>query len=358
MTMEHVFQVVMAGGGGSRFWPLSREEYPKQLLNLSGKDIMLNETILRMEPLVSRESAYIVTNRKQADLLGKLLLPEVDRSHILTEPMGRNTAPCILYAALALKKIHGDGVMCVFPSDHHIRNTEEYRRVMKLAIEAAEQSGKVVTIGIAPTYPATGYGYIACGAQAEPAETYTVEKFVEKPCQEIAQEYLSQGNYLWNSGVFVWKISTILDAFQQYLPDMYEAMLPVYEVMGTEEETLLLDEVYPTLESVSIDYGIMEKLDQVLVLKGDYGWNDVGSLDELPTFHNKDEQGNMFLGDVLALDSKNCIVKGNQKLIALVGVEDLMVVDTEDALLVCPKQSAQQVKQVVEALKAAGRKEV
>lgn len=353
----NIYEVIMAGGGGSRFWPLSRQARPKQLLNLSGKDIMLNETILRMEPLVPRSNAYIVTNEEQAPVLKELLVEGVDKSHVLSEPVGRNTAPCILYAALVLKKLHGDGVMCVFPADHHIADTKEYRRVMEEAVKAAEQTGQIVTIGIQPNYAATGYGYISCGRETERKGVYQVQQFVEKPCKEVAEAYLQEGSYLWNSGVFVWKISTILDAFARLLPDMVQAMQPVYDAIGTREEARLLAQVYPSLESISVDYGIMEASEHVLVLKGDYGWNDVGSLDALPTFHSLDARDNLLLGDVMTEDARGCIVKGDKKLIALVGVEDLMVIDTEDALLVCPKDRAQDVKKIAERLQAEGRKE-
>ncbi len=353
--MDHIFQVIMAGGGGSRFWPLSRQARPKQLLNLSGRDILLNETILRMEPLVSRENAYIVTNEEQSELLKTLLLPQVPREQVLMEPMGRNTAPCILYAALVLHKKYGDGVMCVLPADHHIADPEGYRRVMEEAVRTAEETEKIVTIGIVPDHPATGYGYIACGEKSGARGARSVLRFVEKPAQSVAEEYLAQGNYLWNSGVFVWKISVILSAFARLLPEMYEAMQPVYEAIGTDREQETLRQVYPGLQNISVDYGIMEKSEDVLVFQGDYGWSDVGSLDALPVFHKTDDRDNLFLGDVLALESSGCIVKGQDKLIALVGAEDLMVIDTEDALLVCPKNRAQDVKKIVEALEKAGR---
>ncbi len=351
-----IYEVIMAGGGGSRFWPLSRQKKPKQLLNLSGGDIMLNETILRMEPLISREDAYIVTNREQAGILKSLLLPEVPESHVLLEPVGRNTAPCILYSALTLEKKHGDGIMCVFPADHHIARPDRYRQVLKEAAGAAEQTGRLVTIGIRPDRPATGYGYIACGRQVRPG-VFEADRFVEKPDQKTAETYLAQGNYLWNSGVFVWKISAILKAFADCLPQMYQAMRGICGCLGTDREQEAVDRVYPQLESISVDYGIMEKSAGVLVLPGDFGWNDVGSLDALPVFHEKDGQGNLFLGDVLALDTAGCIVKGEKKLIALNGVQDLMVIDTEDALLVCPKDRAQDVRKIVELLHEQGRKE-
>ena len=353
----NIFEVIMAGGGGSRFWPLSREARPKQLLNLTGRDIMINETALRMEPLVSRDHVYIVTNRAQRAQMESLLLDGIDRTHILAEPAARNTAPCILYAALTLHKQWGDGVMCVLPADHYIEDTKEYRRVMARAAEVAAATGQIVTIGIAPSYAATGYGYIACADSApDMPDVYRVEAFVEKPCVEDARAYLERGNYLWNSGVFVWKISTILKAFQEYLPDMYDALMPICE-LDEGDLPAFLEQVYPSLESISVDYGIMEHVSDVLTLRGDYGWSDVGSLDALTAFYPEDDNGNVLIGDVLAVDSAGSIVRGAGKLIAVVGAKDLMVIDTEDALLVCPKNRAQDVRRVAEKLKQQNRKE-
>lgn len=354
--MEQIYEVIMAGGQGSRFWPLSRQTMPKQLLKLDGKDTLLNETILRMEPFIDRSHAYIVTNAAQEAALKEGLPDGVPRKQVLAEPVGRNTAPCILYAAMVLAKRCGDGIMCVLPSDHHIADEETYRSVMAAAADAA-RAGALVTIGIAPTYPATGYGYIACGEETARSGVYKAERFVEKPALELARQYIAAGNYLWNSGVFVWKISAILHAFETLLPALYGAMREVYAAIGTEKEREALARVYPTLDSVSVDYGIMEHSDEVLVLRGDYGWNDVGSLDALPVFHTVDADGNLFLGDVLAHDSGGCIVHGGNKLIALVGAKDLMVVDTPDALLVCPKDRAQDVKYIAEMLAQQNRKE-
>lgn len=353
----NLYEVIMAGGGGSRLWPLSRKALPKQLLKLDGQDTMLNETILRMEPLADRSHAYIVTNAMQKKKLCETLPDGVPESHVLAEPMGRNTAPCILYAALMLQKKYGDGIMCVLPADHYIADTKTYRRVMEQAACAADATGALVTIGIAPTYAATGYGYIACGSDTTIPGVRKVDRFVEKPVKEVAQKYLAAGNYLWNSGVFVWKISAILQAFAEHLPQMYAAMLPFAEAIGTDDEQAMLEKIYPTLESISVDYGIMERSSNVLVLAGDYGWNDVGSLDMLPVFHGTDADGNLFLGDVIGYESKGCIVQGDKKLIALAGVEDLMVIDTPDALFVCPKARAQDAKKIVELLEAQNRKE-
>lgn len=353
-----VFEVIMAGGGGTRFWPLSRKERPKQLLNISGRDIMLNETIRRMDEIVEREDVYIVTNESQQKLMRDEIINGVPFRNILTEPVGRNTSPCVLYAASVLMKLHGDGVMCVFPADHHVANIPEYQRTLRTAIQAAEVSGKIVTIGITPTYPATGYGYISRRNEEELEGVYQVRKFVEKPNLNTAKKYLDEGTYLWNSGVFIWKISTILEAFKRHLPAMYEQMQEIVEAIGTPEEKEVLERVYPQLENISVDYGILEREADVLVLEGDFGWSDVGSLDELSTFHKEDSDGNILLGDVLVINSHNSIVKGNDKLIALVGMENTIVVETDDALLICNKDKAQEVKKVVDELGARHRTEL
>lgn len=352
------FTVVMAGGGGTRFWPLSRKSRPKQLLNLSGKNIMLNDTIARMEPLVGKRHSYVVTNQVQEKLTKKLLLSGVPKKNVIAEPVGRNTAPCILYAALKLKKKYGDGIMCVLPSDHFIGKEDEYRRVMKEAIEIAKETEGLVTIGIKPTYPATGYGYISCGEAYGVSSAFQVEAFKEKPSLEVATEYLQSGRYLWNSGVFVWKISAVVKAFEKYLPQMYKQLMNIYEDLGTKYEESRIEELYPLLESISVDYGIMEKADNVYVLPGDYGWNDVGSLDTLDLVYPADTKENAVKGDALVLDSSNCIVSSSGKLVAVAGCKDLMVIDTEDALLVCPKSYAQNVKNIVDLLDKQERKEL
>ncbi len=351
------FTVVMAGGGGSRFWPLSRQEYPKQLLNLSGRDIMLNDTILRMEPVISRTNAYIVTNAAQEKLTKKLLAARIPKRHVLAEPARRNTAPCILYAALMLKKKYGEAVMCVLPADHFIADEEAYRACIKEAMGIAKKTDGLVTIGIRPDCPATGYGYIACGEKLPKTEAYRAAAFREKPDRETAKGYLSSGNYLWNAGIFVWKISSILAAYQAHLPAMYEEMMKLYDDIGTKYETQRLESVYPLLENISVDYGIMEKAEEVYVLPCDCGWNDVGSLDALALMLPKDTDGNAIRGNAMVQDSKGCIVSAGKRLVAVTGCEDLMVIDTEDALLVCPKDRAQDVRKIAERLETEQRSE-
>ncbi len=347
-----VFGVVMAGGDGTRFWPLSRKETPKQLLNMSGKDAIINETIDRLMPAVTHET-YIVTNRTQAENLKSIVKERVSSDHILIEPAARNTSACIGYAAFEILKKEGDAVMVITPSDSFIKNGEEYARILNIAVQYAEKTNQLVTIGITPTYPATGFGYIECGESDEIAKP--VIRFVEKPDQEKAQEYIDRGDYVWNSGIFVWKASVILKKFKELLPDLYELLSKIADCIGTEEEFRMLDELYPQLRSISVDYGILEKAGNILVIPGEFGWYDVGSLDMLGVMHQADENGNVIIGNAAQIDTKNTIIYTKNKLVATVGLENMIVIDTPDITLVCPLDKAQEVKKIVEKLKQQGR---
>ena len=356
------YGVIMAGGGGTRFWPLSRKERPKQLLNLSGKDFMINETLDRLSGCISREDMFVVTNVSQAELMKKETAGRLQEDHILAEPAARNTSACIGYAAMEILHKYGDGIMCILPSDHFIKDQEEFTRVMESAVTVAEQTDALVTIGINPSFAATGYGYIrrAEDSRTEIADKngknyYIVEEFVEKPDEETAKAYLAEGNYLWNSGMFIWKASTILSYIERLLPDVYQSLIQIGDAMGTEREQEVLAKIYPIIPKISIDYGIMERADHVLVLAGDFGWNDIGSLDMLHLMKEADENGNTRYGETLCEDSRNCIVYGTDKLVATVGLEDMIVVQTNDAVLVCPRERAQEVKTVVDRLTEQGR---
>lgn len=348
-----ILEVIMAGGGGTRFWPLSRKKRPKQLLSIGGSDIMLNETIKRLDALIAREHVYVVTNEVQQALMKELILEGVPANHILAEPAARNTAPCVLYAAMLLQQEYEDCVMCVVPSDHHVGMPQEYQRVISHAIQLAEKSDCIVTIGLKPTFPATNFGYIRRGKSIETG-AWQVEQFVEKPVLEKAEEYIASGRFYWNSGVFVFKISTIIENYKKYLPEMFQMMQKIMESPNPESA---LQECYPLLENISIDYGIMEKAEQVLFVEGDFAWSDVGCFDALDRVYPMDEQKNILLGKTIALNSRGCVVNSQEKLIALVGVEDLIVVESEDAILVCKKEAAQEVGKVVNALKEQGNEQ-
>lgn len=349
------YGLIMAGGGGTRFWPLSRKRVPKQLLNLDGKEIMLNETIDRLKKTVSQEDIFIVTNRDQVELTKQVTEGRVLENHILVEPSARNTAACIGYGAIEIIKKYGDGIMCILASDHYIKDEETFTEVLKKAIATVEETDGLVTIGIKPTFPSTGYGYIK-NAAIQGKEYKSVLEFVEKPDLERAKEYIQDGNYAWNSGMFVWKASTILKYFERLLPDIYEKLMLIMEAMGTSSEYDILQAIYDTIPKISVDYGIMERADSVYMLEGDFGWNDIGSFDALTAIYESDENGNVLRSDAIMVNAKNNIVLGDNKVIALVGVADLVVVDTKDALLVCNKDKAQDVKEVVSILEREQRK--
>lgn len=350
-----VYGLIMAGGGGTRFWPLSRKRVPKQLLNLDGKEVMLNETIDRISGVVDKEDIFIVTNTEQVDLTKIVTAERVLEDHILAEPSARNTAACIGYGAMEILKKYGDGIMCILASDHYIKDEEAFRNVLKKAVETAEKTDGLVTIGIKPTFPSTGYGYIK--SEELPGESYQkVLEFVEKPDLERAITYVESGNYAWNSGMFVWKASTIMRYFEKLLPDIYDKLMIIGETMGTASEKEVLWAIYDTIPKISIDYGIMERADRVYMLEGDFGWNDIGSFDSLPALYTADENGNVVRGESVLVDSRENVIIGDRKMIACVGVENLIVVDTEDALLVCSKNRAQDVKEVVAILEKTERK--
>ncbi len=352
----NVYGVIMAGGGGTRFWPLSRKNKPKQLLSLSGKEVMINETIARLSLFIEKDGLFIVTGKNQFDEMASVTRGRLPVSNILSEPAARNTSACIGYAAVKILKEKGDGVMVVTPSDAYIKQEKEYAKILTLAVETAEREDCIVTIGITPTFPATGYGYIQYEDSDAPAKR--VERFVEKPSEEKAKEYLREGNFVWNSGVFVFKASFILSCFERYLPEIYRDLKKIEASIGTEKEVEVLEEVYPQIYSVSVDYGIMEKEENIKVIPGDFGWSDVGSWDMMDALHSPDENGNISLGDNILCDTVNSTVYSENKLIAVVGMDGVVVVEAGGAILVCPKEKAQDVKKAVEKLKENSREDL
>lgn len=350
------YGVILAGGGGTRFWPISRQELPKQFLNLTGSDLMVNETVDRLSEIVDRQNIFIVTSEAQTPLMREATASRILPDHILSEPAARNTSACIGYAAINILKKYGDGIMCILPSDHYIKDTEAYDRLMKKAVAAAENTGKLVTIGVKPTFASTGYGYIQY-KKGNSQDWYEVVDFVEKPDIRTAKAYVKSGNFLWNSGMFVWKASTILGYFKRLLPDVYRKLMEIGDVMNTAQEEKVLHEVYPTIPKISIDYGIMERADKVVVLIGEFGWNDVGSWDALQSLYEPDENGNIIYGEQVHIDTHNCISYAQSRLIAALGVDDLIIVESDDAVLVCHKDKAQEVKNIVERLKTEGKEQ-
>ena len=351
-----IYGVIMAGGGGTRFWPLSRQATPKQLLNLSGKDLMVNEAIDRLSKTASKDDIFIVTNKTQVAKMLEATNGRIQKNHILSEPSARNTSACIGYAAMEIVKKYGDGIMVITPSDAYIKNEAEFTRILGIAVKAAEEKDALVTVGITPTFAATGYGYIKFQKSGE--NVLKVLEFKEKPDEATAKKYVESGEYAWNSGMFIWKASTILKKFEKYLPEIYEDLQKIGDAMNTADELKVIEEIYPKINSISVDYGIMEKADDVFVVPGEFGWNDVGSFDMLGVLHEGDEKGNIKIGDQINIDSKNCITYSSGRLVATIGLENVVVIETGDAVLVCDKNKVQDVKKVVEQLKKDGRNEL
>jgi mannose-1-phosphate guanylyltransferase len=352
----NLYSVIMAGGSGVRFWPQSRRHRPKQLLKIVGEKTMIQATVDRVAPVTPFDKIMIVTGvRHQQNIREQL--PGLPDNSIVAEPVGRNTAPCVALAAYKLAKMDPESVMAVLPADHLITKEEDFRSVLQAATRLAVETEDLLTLGVVPDRPETGYGYIHVGPKVKEfngLSAHRVERFVEKPDMQTAQSYFKQGNYLWNSGMFIWKVSTIIKAFERYLPVISRAIEKLYPVLNSADESAALVDLYESLPDISIDYGIMERADNVLVIPVDVGWNDVGSWTSLQDVWNTDEQGNATKGKILSLNAKGCVVSSPQKLTALVGVEDLIVVDTPDAILVCRKDRAQDIKQLQELLKQHG----
>lgn len=354
------YGVIMAGGGGTRFWPLSRQKTPKQLLNLSGKELMVNEAIDRLSYTANSDDIFIVTNVEQVEPMLNATKGRIAPNHILSEPSARNTAACVGYAAIEIIKKYGDGIMIITPSDAYIKDSASFTRVLAEAVEVAEKNDKLVTVGIMPTFPATGYGYIKFDNNQD-GSVKNVSEFKEKPDEETSKSYISAGTYAWNSGMFIWKASTILKKFEQLIPDIYADLCKIGEVMNSENEYTVIKEIYPNIRKISVDYAIMEPsaaAGDVVVVIGEFGWSDVGNWDMMNALHREDENGNIVLGDTLAINTTNSTIYSSKKLIATVGVDNLVVVETPDAIMVCNKDKAQDVRLIVDALNEAGRDEL
>ena len=352
--MANSYAVIMAGGSGTRFWPASRRARPKQLLPLAPGDdrSLLRATVERIRPLVPVERIYVVPSAALAEATAAEL-SELPRENVLAEPVGRNTAPCVGWAAATVRRRDPEGVMMVLPADHHIGDPEGYRAVLEKGLEAAGE-GALVTVGIEPTRPETGYGYLEVGEALE-SGVHRARRFVEKPNRQRAEQFLAAGDFLWNSGMFFFRADSILGAIDAHLPGLAAALGEFDEAAARGEEATLVASRYAELPAVSIDHGVMEKADEVLVVPGSFGWSDLGSWTTAWELADKDEDDNALLAEAVAVDASGCYVSAPEgKLVALVGVQDLVVVDTPDALLVVPRERAQEVRAVVARLKAEG----
>lgn len=345
----------MAGGRGERFWPRSRRQQPKQFLSLTGDGkTMIQQAVERILPIVALEDIYIVTNRDYKELVTEQI-PGLPVENILCEPMGKNTAPCIGLGAVHILSKEEDAVMVVLPSDHLIKYNRMFLDVLKTASQIAKEAENLVTIGITPDYPETGYGYIKFNSQNSIGSAYAVDRFVEKPNLETAKEYIASEEYLWNSGMFVWKASTIMKNLENYLPELFQGLIQIKNAIGTSDYPEVLEKEYSNFLSESIDYGIMEQAQHIYIVPGTFGWDDVGSWLAVERIRKSNEYGNVVSGNSITIDTKDCIIECSEKLIATVGLEGLIIVDSEDATLICNKKNSNDIKKVLDNLKICNR---
>jgi mannose-1-phosphate guanylyltransferase len=364
----HAYAVILAGGRGTRFWPRSRTRTPKQLLNIIGTDTMLQQTAARLSPIFTPANLWIVTNEDQSAEVRKQL-PRVAKSHVLAEPIGRNTAAAIGLAAIHLRDKHGDALMAVLPADHYIAQSAKYRAIVRAALSIATQPGQMAVLGILPTRPETGFGYIERGKSTRRSgkfPVHDVRQFTEKPSLAVANKYVASGRYFWNAGMFFWRVSTVMENLRRYVPKTHAALEELSATIGTPRYANALRKIYPRLENISVDYAILEpatrnaKHPVVHVVPAEIGWSDIGSWEAVYELiagasnsrRGKKTSANISAGPHFALDAANNFLWSPKKFVAAIGVNNLVVVETPDALLICPRDRAQDVGKIVKYLES------
>ena len=354
-VLEHAYAVVMAGGSGTRFWPLSRRKHPKQLLELFGSGTLLEQTVARIRPLIPPKRTYIFTNEVVWREVCRCL-PQIPRAQVVAEPASRNTAPTLGVAAHEILRRDPEGLMVVLPADHVITKPAAFLRVLRAGCETASTEGRSVVIGLRPTRPDTGFGYIRVGAREgriAGQEILKVGKFTEKPPLAVARRYVASGRYLWNGGMFIWRASTLLRNFECVQPQMAQQLARLAGAGGVRSSKTFR-RLFPQFEKISIDYAIMEKISDIQAVAADIGWNDVGSWAVVYDLSTKDDEMNVRPGRSLCLDSRGNVIIAKRSFVVTVGVQDLVIVETDDALLVCARERSQEVGKAVQALEKAG----
>jgi mannose-1-phosphate guanylyltransferase len=346
----NLYAVIMAGGIGARFWPRSKKKSPKQLLKIIGENTMIQETYFRINGLVPNENILIVTNETQKPGILEQL-PEIPVENIIVEPFGRNTAACIGLASVIIQQRSPDALTFVMPADHVIKDNENFLNTLKTAANFSVENDALVTIGIQPTRPETGYGYIQIDEDSGKNNVYKVLTFAEKPNYSTAVDFIKSGDFFWNSGMFIWKIDAILNEMNLLMPDLYEGLIKIRDQINNSDFPNILSEIYGHLKSVSIDYGIMEKSDKVFLVKGDFSWSDVGSWEAVYELSNKDEDGNVKIGTVYTDMSHDSYIHSPDRLTAVIGLDNIIVINHNDALLICKRDKAQDVRNVIDYIK-------
>ena len=355
--MKELYTLIMAGGSGTRFWPRSKTAKPKQYLNIFGDESLLQSTLNRFATFIETDNIFIVSNKSQAEVLEEQT-PMLPKENLIYEPVGKNTLPCIGLAAMFAEKENPKGIMVVSPSDHLIENNELFKDTILAASKIAEEHNGIVTIGIPPDYPATGYGYVKTAENItgkENIKQFKVERFVEKPNEATATEYLKQGGFYWNSGLFVFKVSVFLKAVEAFAPELYADLRKIQADLGNPSYEQTLDTIYRAVESISVDYGIMEHAKNIYLVEGNFVWNDLGSWESVYLTSQTYENGNAGSGESLIIDSKNSYIYSETGLIALVGLDDVIVVQDGNTTLVCKREKAEEIKKVVDRLKSENK---
>lgn len=353
MSSKHNYVAIMAGGIGSRFWPMSRTAYPKQFLDIlnTGKTL-IQQTYERYKKLVPEENIFIITSAEYVPIVKKQL-PHLKEENILGEPSRKNTAPCVAYISFKLLAKDPEASLVVAPADHLVTEPNEFIKSSKKALDFVNHINAFVTLGIKPTYPNTGYGYIQHETTAAAPDIYKVKTFTEKPNAELAQTFIASGDFLWNAGIFIWKVKNIITAFEKYLPEMYEVFAAEKDKFNTSEEKEAIEQIYPQCTNISIDFGIMEKADNVYSIPSSFGWSDLGTWNSAWDNMHRDYLDNAVAGkNVMIIDATKCVVHAeDNKLLVLQGLDDFIVVDTKDALLICRKEKEQEIKEFVAEVK-------
>ena len=338
----------MSGGLGSRFWPKSRKNMPKQFLKTVGEKTMIECTIDRINGIIDNDKIYVVTNKIYTPIIKNIL--KIDDKHIFMEPLNKETATCIGLAAVKLLKKDFDATMVVLPSDHYIDGHENFEKMLVKGIQCAAEGDFLVTMGINPTRPESGYGYIEKGDEIEKG-FFRVKRFVEKPNADVAKSFIEKGSYLWNSGMFIWRADRLLKEIKKYIPELYKSLMRIYEFIDTPSEENVIKEEYEKIDGISIDFGVMQRTHRAAVLETSFVWDDIGSFTAFERFMSKDNDGNIVNNcDTGFFDVKDTMVLGNGRMVAAIGIKNMIIVDTEDVVLICPRERCQEVKELVKKL--------